>query len=101
MAVLAWSQNVCAIFSNISDFAVYERTMARYMPSRHLRRLDKPLVARTPFNGVVTVTHTHTQNCEHLLIATEHAKSEIRHVPVLQCINHQFFFFSVHVHVLG
>ena len=34
MAVLAWSQNACAIFSNISDFDVYVRTMTRCMPSR-------------------------------------------------------------------
>ena len=44
MAVPAWSLNICAIFSNISDFAVYIRTMARYMPSRRLRRFEKPLV---------------------------------------------------------
>ena len=44
MTVLACSLNVCAIFSNISDFAVYVRTMVRYMPSRRLRQLDKPLV---------------------------------------------------------
>ena len=44
MAVLAWSQNACAIFSNISDFDVYVRTMTRCMPSRRLQRLDKPLI---------------------------------------------------------
>ena len=43
MAILGWSMNVCAIFSNISDFAVYIRTMACCMPSCRLRRLDKPL----------------------------------------------------------
>ena len=46
MAVLhkAWSLNVCAIFSNISDFGVYVHTMACYIPSHRLWRLDKPLV---------------------------------------------------------
>ena len=41
MAVLAWSQNACAIFSNISDFAVYVRTY--YDP---LHALSPPLAAQ-------------------------------------------------------
>ena len=48
MAVLVWLQNTCAIFSNISDFAIYVHvctcTVARYMPSCRLQRLDKPLI---------------------------------------------------------
>ena len=36
MVVLAWSQNACAIFSNISDFAAYVCTMTCCMPSRRL-----------------------------------------------------------------
>ena len=44
MAVLAWLWNVCrTIFSNISDFAVYECTMAHYTPSHRLWWLNKPL----------------------------------------------------------
>ena len=52
-------------------------------------------VARTPFNGAVTVTHTHThtKDCEHLLIATKYAKSEIRHVPVYFSVLTISFFF--------
>ena len=44
MVVLAWSQNACAIFSNISDFAAYVCTMTHCMPSRRLQWLDKPLL---------------------------------------------------------
>ena len=55
MAVLAWSQNACAIFSNMLDFAVYKRTMTRCMPSRRLWQLNKPL-AYTPMDDILRMS---------------------------------------------
>ena len=46
ISVLACFLNICAIFGNILDFAIYVMYYVMYyaMPSRCVRQLDKPLL---------------------------------------------------------